>query len=888
MAKILERIERASLDRRSFVQLAATVGAVTCLGLTGCDSKVAEIDTSSGVELEPGEWRTIDCPQSGCQWRCFNQAYVVDGVIVRQGIGRSGPDDEDNPQQRTCPRGRSIRRMVTSAERLKYPMKRKNWQSGGGENVNGHLRGIDEWERVSWDEAITYMADEFVRIRDTYGNRAFLATGQDDDKIGKGKFGSQILNLLGGCLTTWGQQSEGGAAVVSYRMRGCWDEGEAEAQDRMALRHTKLLVLWGFNAAWNAGTGDMYYFITAKRKAGCKVILIDPYFNPTAQALVDQWIPIHPSTDGAMMEGICHEMIINNWQDQDFLDRCCVGFDAAHMPADAKVNENFKDYILGTYDGQPKTAEWASPVCGVPVETIKELAREMATTKPMALKAALAIARTYYGNRTTQLFFTMGWMTGNVGTLGAEVSIGRSPHFGTKDGDFLVKRGTSTYQFPPNPACTEPRADGILTEGPFDPGLEYGICFSEIHKAIVMGEYTLPGPANEKRACDIKCLYRENARNPSNQQTGSLYQADAYRKLEFVVVQDMYMKTDAQYADIVLPVKSFLELDFSYNKKCMPEFTLVAQKVIEPYYESLEDLEIFYLLCDKLGFSEDVAPRVSAKQCQFEMLQTATVIMEDGENREPLVAITRDDLDYYGVTGEPQEGRVPIREFFDEHGGVYQVMRSDDDNFKQVFRKDFRENPEDNPVDTPSGKCEIYCQSLKDFYDEACMHDIDALPKYKPAVDGYEQLRADSGYPFQLITPHHLRQIHSNFSNVKQLNEVFPNDLMMSAYDAEKYGLKRGDWVLASCAEGGKLARRLNTLPNLMPGVVLLGEGNWRRIDEETGIDIGGNPNTVTRVQYLGDGYQAYNTVLLMIEKYEGKALEPDYRVPNYIPLPEA
>ncbi|MDR1713140.1 MAG: molybdopterin-dependent oxidoreductase [Coriobacteriales bacterium] len=888
---ILEHIEKQPLNRRHFVALAATAGVTGALGLTGCDNKVTELTEEQAADYaanEAGEWRTIDCPQSGCQWRCFNRAYVVDGIIIRQGIGSTGLDSEDNPQQRTCPRGRSIRRMVTGAERLKYPMKRKNWQPGGGENINGHLRGIDEWERISWDEAVTYMADEFTRIRDTYGNRAFLATGQDDDKLGKGKFGSQILNLMGGALTTWGQQSEGGAAVPSFKMRGCWGEGEEEAQDRMAIRHTKLIVLWGYNPAWNAGTGDMYFHLVAKQKSGAKVILIDPYFNPTAQALVDQWIPIHPSTDGALMEAVCYEIVNNGWQDQDFLDRCCVGFDAEHMPADAKTNENFRDHLLGVYDGQPKTAEWASPICGVPVAVIKELAREMGTTKPMTLKAALAIARSYYGNRVTQLFYTMGWICGAEGQLGAETSMGRSPHFGTKDGEFLVKRGKSSYEFPPNPICTEPRADGLLTEGnadEYDHNLEYGICFAEFHKAIVTGEYTLPGPANAKRACDIKCLYRENARNPSNQQTGGYYQAEAYRKLEFVVVQDMYMKTDALYADIVLPVKSFLELDFSYNKKCMPEFTLVAQKVIEPYYESKEDLEIFYLLCDKLGFGEDVAPRTTAKQLQFEMLASATVIMEDGENREPLVAITDDDLEYYGVSGEPQEGRVPLRTFFEENGGVYQVQRSDDDNFKQIFHQRFREDPEGNPIDTTSGKNEIYCQALKDFYDLAGMHDIDALPKYKAAVDGFEQLRQDPEYPFQLITLHHLRQIHSNFANVKQLNEVFPNDLLMSTPDAERLGLAKGDWVLASCAEGGQMARRLNVIPNLVPGTVVIGEGNWRKVDEATGIDIGGNPNSVTRVQYLGDGYQAYNTVLLKIEPYQGTAPEPDYRIANYVPI---
>jgi anaerobic dimethyl sulfoxide reductase subunit A len=212
-------------------------------------------------------------------------------------------------------------------------------------------------------------------------------------------------------------------------------------------------------------------------------------------------------------------------------------------------------------------------------------------------------------------------------------------------------------------------------------------------------------------------------------------------------------------------------------------------------------------------------------------------------------------------------------------------MRSDDDNFKQIFLKEFRKDPKAHPIDTPSGKNEIYCQSLKDFYDQACLHDIDALPKYKASVDGYEQLRKDPEYPFQLITLHHLRQIHSNFANVKQLNEVFPNDITISKVDAEKHGFKRGDWVVASCAEGGKIARRLNVVPNLMPGVVIMGQGNWREMDQQSGIDIGGNVNTVTRVQYLGDGYQAYNTVLLKLEHYTGTPLEPDYRRPQLVPI---
>ena len=124
-----------------------------------------------------------------------------------------------------------------------------------------------------------------------------------------------------------------------------------------------------------------------------------------------------PSTDGALIEALCHEIITNNWQDQDFLDRCTVGFDAEHMPSDAKTNENFKDYILGAYDGQPKTAQWASPICRVSVGTIKQLAKEMADSRPIALRTSIGVTRTYYGNRHTQLFYTLGWLWAMLASL---------------------------------------------------------------------------------------------------------------------------------------------------------------------------------------------------------------------------------------------------------------------------------------------------------------------------------------------------------------------------------------------------------------------------------------------------------------------------------------
>jgi anaerobic dimethyl sulfoxide reductase subunit A len=312
------------------------------------------------------------------------------------------------------------------------------------------------------------------------------------------------------------------------------------------------------------------------------------------------------------------------------------------------------------------------------------------------------------------------------------------------------------------------------------------------------------------------------------------------------------------------------------------EFTLVGNRVISPYYEAKTDAEVYYLLADKLDFSNELLPRISDDQGVFNRIAGATVANEDGVTRDLLVTITQDDLEKWNVEGAPQEGLVSLEEFL---VNAYQVVRHEDDNLMNIYDKAFAEDPEANPVETTSGKYEIYCQSLKDQYDFSCFNDIDALPKYKPDNESLELLNTNDDFNFRLISIVHIRQVHTAYSTSRVLNEVFPNDLLMSVYDAEKYGYKKGDWVTVRSAEGGKIARRLNVIPNLMPGVVALGHGNWQNIDQESGIDIGGCTNTVTPSRRAGDGYQSYNAVPVAVELYEGTRLLADFQRPRLTPI---
>lgn len=148
------------MSRRSLLKWAglATVGSAA-LGATGCVgfNEKTPISDTGDVDENPGEWIPCSC-WVDCGSKGFNKALVKNGEVVRLGTDKSHEDSPDCPQLRGCARGRSLRGMIFGADRIKYPMKRKNWQPGGGEAAHGELRGRDEWERISWDEALDLIA----------------------------------------------------------------------------------------------------------------------------------------------------------------------------------------------------------------------------------------------------------------------------------------------------------------------------------------------------------------------------------------------------------------------------------------------------------------------------------------------------------------------------------------------------------------------------------------------------------------------------------------------------------------------------------------------------------------------------------------------------------
>jgi anaerobic selenocysteine-containing dehydrogenase len=154
------------LDRRGFLKWGAVAGGSALGGFGKCrthpggpslpwDIEEPGVPAPGPSPLIDGERIPAACWHNCGGQRCLLLAYVVDGEVLAVKTDDTHPDTAHTPQMRACARGRAQQGQVFGPGRLRYPMKRRNWEAGGGRR---ELRGEDEWQRISWDEALDLTA----------------------------------------------------------------------------------------------------------------------------------------------------------------------------------------------------------------------------------------------------------------------------------------------------------------------------------------------------------------------------------------------------------------------------------------------------------------------------------------------------------------------------------------------------------------------------------------------------------------------------------------------------------------------------------------------------------------------------------------------------------
>ncbi len=896
MADLMKKLIDAKISRRDFLKgTAAATAAVAGLSMVGGGENLLKASAETMAPAaepavvdaaEGGKWVAAPCWHN-CGGKCLVKAYVKDGVILRQGTDNMNSDDEVNRQQRACLRGYSQQYQARGLDRLKYPMKRKHWSP---DDRNPELRGMDEWERISWDEAATYIHDEVERINSTYGDNAILALGGES---------TSLLNKLNiNYLSAWTTSSW-----------GCWYTpgvlGWADGcnyydcnVDRLDMMNADYVVAFGYNPAW-AALGNATNYAVSWKNAGVKFIIFDPIYTDTTAILDAKWVPIRPGTDMAAMMAMSYVLLEEDENgsliDWDFLNRCCLGQDKDHMPADVKSDENYFDYLRGEYDGIPKTPEWAEEITGIPADTLREVARILGKDNNVAILSSWASARTYDNEQLPQTAICLGAMGGHIGKSGncvGPTAWNHTNNFGPR----LVKAGSggpsgATGGTGATTSICDTQAWNAVFGEPFNPTT----IFNALNGAGPNGwkdtvaKYDL-SKRIEYITAPIKMIWTAGKAKLTTCE-GAKKGIEAFRAVEFVVGQGHFLTASNKYADIVLPITTNWEREGAYvwEGYINRDILLINRKVVEPFYEAKSDVEAMITIGEKFGLSADMWGTVSAKQQLFNAVATSTVVKEDGMTWENLVSITEDDIKEWGVEGQPQDGRIPISKYMED--GMYRVDRHIGDNFGYIDKKEFREDPEANPIGTTSGKIEFACQAWADILNSQGFseEEYSAIPKYRVPTQGYEatfvdgMLGGEKGeFPLQCINPHYQRRSHSIFDNVPWLREAMPNPVFLSRQDAEERGIAEGDTVKIA-SKYGETLRKAYVTGRMMPGVVGLPHGPWVRVDEASGIDQAGSENYITGNVARGLGCSGYNTLNVEVSKYDGEAIPEDVEIPQTI-----
>lgn len=810
--KIPDAVLAAEVSRRGLVKTTAIGGlAMASSALTLPFSRIAHA-VDSALPAKSDEKVIWSACTVNCGSRCPLRMHVVDGEIKYVETDNTGDDNYDGLHQvRACLRGRSMRRRVYNPDRLKYPMKRVG------------ARGEGKFERISWEEAYDIIATNMQRLIKEYGNESIYLN------YGTGTLGgtmtrswppgntlvARLMNCCGGYLNHYGDYSSAQIAEGLNYTYGGWADGNSPSD----IENSKLVVLFGNNPGETrmSGGGVTYYLEQARQKSNARMIIIDPRYTDTGAGREDEWIPIRPGTDAALVNGLAYVMITENLVDQAFLDKYCVGYDEKTLPASAPKNGHYKAYILGEGpDGVAKTPEWASQITGVPADKIIKLAREIGSTKPAFISQGWGPQRHANGEIATRAISMLAILTGNVGING---------------GNSGAREGSYSLPFVRMPTLENPIQTSIsmfmwtdaIERGPEMTALRDG----------VRGKDKLDVPIKMIWNYAGNCLINQHS---EINRTHEILQDD--KKCELIVVIDCHMTSSAKYADILLPDCTASEqMDFALDASCgNMSYVIFNDQVIKPRFECKTIYEMTSELAKRLGVEQ-----------QFTEGRTQEEWMRH------LYAQSREAI--------PE---LPTFEEFRKQG----IFKKRDPQGHHVAYKAFREDPQANPLTTPSGKIEIYSQALADIaatWEFFFFNDTATTEIYTPGFESYQD-PLNKQYPLQLTGFHYKSRVHSTYGNVDVLKAACRQEMWINPLDAQKRGINNGDKVRIF-NDRGEVHIEAKVTPRMMPGVVALGEGAWYDPDTKR-VDKGGCINVLTtqRPSPLAKGNPSH-TNLVQVEK---------------------
>lgn len=740
----------------------------------------------------------------GCHGGCGVLAHVKDGRLIKV----EGDPNHPWNQGRLCPRCLALTQYVYHPDRLKYPLKRV------GE------RGEGKWQRLSWDEAFDIIEKKLNDIKEKHGPESVIflqGTGRD------------VIEWL--YLLAWSYGSPNrvfglsGVACYTPRLLVNWvthgDYCVVDAAQWLPKRYDdpnyivpECIVVWGQSLPATCPDGFFGHWIVDLMKRGSKLIVIDPRFTWLASR-AKVWLQIRPGTDGALALGFLNVIInedlydkgfVEKWTNASFLvrvdttellrecevveggyrDRFVVWDSSSNEPKswDAAAMEysspNVKPVLEGLFkvtltDGKPVecktvwtmlkervdeyTPEKVAEVTWIPQQKIVEAARFYAKSKPAAVHWGVPVEAVAAATPTIQAITHLWCITGNLDIPGGNV-IARDA--------FNVSGYSATAGIIALPHEADKKRIGASKYGPMRDFRRSAHPDTVLEQIFTEKPYPIKGmwiQASNPIAgigLDPKKWYK------------------ALKKLDFVVVVDLFMTPTAVLADLVLPAATFLE-KYSFRGWWIP---LQAIKKVITVEECKSDIEINFELAKRFN---PKLPWRNIKEMFNDILKPS--------------GMTYDELcEKVWVSPPAGHSSLPYRR-----------------HEKGLLRQDGKPG-----FSTPSGKIELYSSRLQRW-------GLDPLPYYEePPFSPVSTPDLYAKYPLILTTGRRSSvYFHSEHRMIPWLREVEPDPLIeIHPETAKQLAIKDGDsvWVENWL---GKCRRKAKVTPIAHPKIVMVTHGWW-------------------------------------------------------------
>jgi formate dehydrogenase major subunit len=541
-------------DSKIVFDLDDPMGASTCVA---CGECVQACPTGALAPAHDAYLQPVDrkvgsvCPYCGVG--CQITYHVNDNRIVRV-EGRKGIANEE----RLCVKGRFGFDYVSHPHRLTKPLIRK---PGIPKTADFTVDPGNPWEvfrEATWDEALALAGGTLRKIRDTRGPRALAgfgsAKGSNEEaylfqKLVRTGFGT---NNVDHCTRLCH------ASSVAALLEGIGSG--AVSNPVMDVLKAEVVIVIGANPVVNHPVAATWIKNAVKR--GTQLILCDPRRSELARH-ASYYLQFKPDTDVALLNAMLHVIVEEGLVSESFIADRISGYEA--------LEENVRNY----------SPEAMAPVCGIPAETIREVARLYATSKASMILWGMGISQHIHGTDNARCLIALSMVTGQIGRPGT----GLHPLRGQNNVQGASDVGLIPMVFPDYQPVGDPEARKLF-ESLWGSKLDDkpGLTVVEIMNATLAG--------------DIRGMYIMGE-NPAMSDPDVRHAREALARLEMLVVQDIFLTETGYLADVILPASAFPEKTGTFTNT--DRAVQLGRQALDPPGEARHDLSIIVAMARELG-----------------------------------------------------------------------------------------------------------------------------------------------------------------------------------------------------------------------------------------------------------------------------------------------